>query len=185
MAEPDQGWESWLNQVRQHQPNTPIPPDAPTGTPSDPPPGSGPADSAPIHVTNVSAAAAPDVQAVAAPAVVAAAAAAPAFTPPPASFADNAIPLVVAPMAAAPLAAPAAVSDSAGARPLAGMPTGGSAVSDSGAVIGSLAQYAAFGWHIVPSIGNDPTYADGSTGDGSLEWGFADAGYASDWFFFA
>ena len=77
-------------------------------------------------------------------------------------------------------------SNSAGVQPLAGMPTGGSVfVSNSGAFSAGLAQYASYGWYIVPSIGNDPTYADGSTGDGDSEWGFADAGYASDWFFFA
>lgn len=91
--------------------------------------------------------------------------------------------MVVAPVAAA---APvsSAVSDS-GLPPLPVTPVGGSTVSDSGTISTGLSQYASYGWYIVPSIGNDPTYADASTGDGDSEWGFADAGYASDWFFFA
>ena len=124
-------------------------------------------------------AAAPDVQHVAAPA-----AAVPAFTAPPASFGDNAVPLAAAPMVAAPAPVSGVVSDS-GVPPLPVTPVGGSTVSDSGTISTGLSQYASYGWYIVPSIGNDPTYADVSTGDGDSEWGFADAGYASDWFFFA
>jgi hypothetical protein len=121
---------------------------------------------------------APDVQHAAAPAAAVPA----AFTPPPASFGDNAVPLAAAPMVAAPAPVSGVVSDSG---PLPAMPVGGSTVSDSGAFSTDLSHYASYGWYIVPSIGNDPTYADVSTGDGDSEWGFADAGYASDWFFFA
>ena len=94
------------------------------------------------------------------------------------------MPLVAAPMVAAAAPVSGAVSDS-GLPPLPVMPVGGSTVSDSGTISTGLSQYASYGWYIVPSIGNDPTYADASTGDGDSEWGFADAGYASDWFFFA
>lgn len=177
MAEPDQGWASWLDQVRQHQPDTPIPPDAPTATPPAQPVGSGSRDSVPISVSSdAPPAAAPDVQHVAA-AVAAAATAAPAFTAPAASLADSAVPMVTAPPPVS-----SVFSDSAGVQPLPAMPTGG---SDSGALSTSLAEYASYGWYVVPSIGNDPTYVAGSTGDSDSEWGFADAGYASDWFFFA
>ena len=49
----------------------------------------------------------------------------------------------------------------------------------------SLPDYTDHGWFIVPSTGNDPGYLEASTGapDGPVAWGFADAGYASDWFF--
>jgi len=176
VAEPDQGWASWLDQVRQHQPDTPIPPDAPTATPPAQPVGSGSRDSVPISVSSdAPPAAAPDVQHVAAPAGPAAIAA--AYTASAATLADSAVPMVTAPPPVS-----SVFSDSAGVQPLPAMPIVG---SDSGALSTSLTEYASYGWYVVPSIGNDPTYADGSTGDGGSEWGFADAGYASDWFFFA
>lgn len=183
MAEPDQGWASWLNQVRQHQPDTPIPPDAPTGTPSpNPPTGTGARDSTPAIASGDVLPAAPDAPHLAAqssaPAVASALAAAAVSVVP----ADSG----TTPMTSAPLPVSSVFSDSTGAQPLMSISGGGSVfASDTGGDGASLAQYASFGWYIVPSIGNDPGYAEASASDGGSDWGYADAGYASDWFFFA
>jgi hypothetical protein len=184
VAEPDQGWESWLNQVRQHQPNTPIPPDAPTGSTPAQPVGTGPGDSVPISASSsVPAAPAPDVQHVAAAAATVAAPTAtiaPAFTAPAASMADSAVPMV---LASPPVSS--VFSDAAGVQPLAGTPPGGSVfATDSETGNAGFAQFASYGWYIVPSVGNDPSYQDGPIGESTNDRGFADAGYASDWFFF-
>ena len=183
MAEPDQGWASWLNQVRQHQPNTPIPPDAPTGTPSTPnsPVATGPKDSTPAIASGDVQPAAPDAQHFAAsasapaPAMASALAAAAASVAP----ADSG-----SPMTSAPPPVSSVFSDSTGAQPLMSMSGGGSVfASDAGGDGAGLAQYASYGWYIVPSIGNDPGHAEASAGDSGGDWGYADAGYATDWFF--
>jgi hypothetical protein len=65
---------------------------------------------------------------------------------------------------------------------------GGGGIERGSDTLASLAldgpNYADHGWFIVPSAGNDPGYVEASAGaDGDVAWGFADAGYASDWFF--
>ena len=76
-------------------------------------------------------------------------------------------------------------AESSGAQPLGGMSGGGSVfVSDTSGSDGvALGSYASYGWYVVPSLGNDPGFhATADSGD-SGGWGYADAGYATDWFF--
>ena len=100
----------------------------------------------------------------------------------------NVVPSVTnAPSAlSAPLPVSSVFADSSAQPAFTSSPSRGESISQSesaGADDIGQAHYAAYGWHVVPSIGNDPAYADASTDSADIGWGFADAGYATDWFF--
>ena len=157
MAEPDQGWASWLNQVRQHQPDTPIPPDAPTGSAPAQPVGTAARDSVPISVnSDAPPAAAPDVQQAAA---VAAAFAAPAVTAAPVPSSSSSV-------RRWPTAPRLRCRHAAGVQRLRRVVGRAASRGHVGwrerlcerrpARTAWLWAYVSYGWYVVPSLGNDP-----------------------------
>jgi hypothetical protein len=208
---PDQGWDSWLSQRATHQPFLPIPEDAPGG-PAAPSASANPGSTDSGLVASASVAPPAVVPQPAASEPAASQPAASQGAAPDATYVPAAAPTVAAPDTALLAAAAAAMSaPSAATQPTdSGLPVvtptapqGGSVFTDSGAApfglpapSGSSAStsdsggsanaveshYAAYGWYVVPSIGNDPGYMSAAAENGE-SWGFADAGYAVDWYF--